>query len=110
MAKITTIVYDLAIGSFSAAIQPSDKPQDATKVSFHLTGDGTVDGTATIQLQESSVHGSGQEDIVGAVGTVNLNTSEFVGTFDIGGAFLNWEGVVGTATAGIVNIIVNYHN
>ena len=109
MAKLTTITYDLTGGSATIAIQKATNPlSGVSAVSYQLQGDGAVDGTVTVKLQETNVHASGQEDIVGASAVANVSTNEYVGMFDAGGAFLNFDVALGTATAGIITITLNY--
>lgn len=108
MAKLSTITYDLAGGNAAIAIQTATLPLSAKIVSYQLQGNAAVNGTATVKLQETNVHASGQGDIINATAVANVNTSEYVGRFDIGGSFLNFDVVLGTATLGIITITLNY--
>ncbi len=101
---VVAITYDLSLGNDTIQINLRDLPTSANAVSYHLQGDGTVNGTATIKLQETNVHGSAQTDIAGASAVANSTTSEYVGKFDVGGAYLNFDVTLGTATLGLVTL------
>lgn len=109
MARIKSTTYDLSLGNAVVPIQVATGPLNrVTNISYQLSGDNAVNGTVTVKLQETNIHGSGQEDIVGASGIADQNTNEYVGAFSIGGGFLNFEITLGTATLGFVTITVNY--
>lgn len=109
MAKTSVKTYDLSLGNDTLEIQPVGKPLDGvTLVSYHLQGDGVVNGTVTVKLQESNIHLSGQKDIASASAVANANTTEYVGRFDVGGTFLSFNVVLGTATLGVITLTLNY--
>ena len=101
---LTTLTYDLTGGTATVPVQALGKDSRSTKVSYHLSGDGAVNGTATVKLQESNVHDAGQLDISGATAVANVSTEEYVGEFVQGGGFLNFVVTLGTATAGTVTL------
>lgn len=101
---LTELTYDLTGGNDTIQISLRDFPTSSNAVSYHLQGDGAVNGTATVKLQETNVHGSAMSDIAGATAVADTSTSEYVGKFDVGGAFLNFDVTLGTATAGIVTL------
>lgn len=103
---LTTFAYDLAGGSTTIEINAVGKPTGASKVSYQLQGDGSVNGTVTVKLQETLIHGSGQTDITGATAVANVSSSEYVGQFDVGGEFLNIIVTLGTALAGIITVTI----
>jgi len=109
MAKLTTITYDLAGGNTDIPVQGVGKPLNGgAHVSMHVQGDAGVDGTATIKLQESNIHASGLKDVVDMSQGINVSSSSYVAVSEIGGAFLSINVVLGTATAGIATITLNY--
>lgn len=103
---LATFQYDLAGGSTTIDINVLGKPTRASKVSYQLQGDASVNGTVTVKLQETLIHGSGVTDITGATAVANVNSSEYVGRFDVGGEFMSISVVLGTALAGIITVTI----
>ncbi len=99
--RIITQTYDLTGGATDVIITGL---AGVSKLSYHLRGDAAVDGTATIKLQESNVSLLGLKDVSGATAIANVSTDEYVGSFDVFGAFISFNVVIGTATAGIITL------
>ena len=104
----TVITYDLAGGNASEPVTTVASHMDAQKVSFQLQGDGVVNGTVTVKLQESNVHGSGPKDVPSASGIANANTSEYIDAGELNSSFINFDVALGTATIGIITMTINY--
>lgn len=103
---LSIFIYDLAGGSTTIEINISGKPTRASKVSYQLQGDAAVNGTVTVKLQETLIHGSGETDILGATAIANVSSNEYVGQFDVGGEFMNIDVALGTALAGIITVTI----
>lgn len=98
--------YDVSAGDGQVAITNTSVPNKALYVSANISGDGSVDGAVTVQLQQSN-DGTGWANL-GAAWTVNTSTNEFkdIGAFN--GKFLRANITVGLATAGTITITPNY--
>lgn len=103
----TTITYNLVGGNTQLEVTSSSSPTKATKVSYQIQGDAAVNGTVTVQMQQTNVHGSGEKN-VGDSAVANVSTSEFVDIGDVNGAFINFDITLGTATVGILTFTVTY--
>lgn len=103
---LTTLTYDLSGGNGDVVVNTQAKTIDF--ISFQLDGNGSVDGTATIKLQEANTAGGTFKDVAGASAVANVSTSEYVDGGKVNSAFFNFNIVVGTATAGIVTMVLNY--
>ena len=105
---MTELTYDVSAGSGQLEITRPGYPNEYKSVSFQAQGDSDVDDNVTVQLQESNDATGGFKDITGAVATVAQNTNEYVDGGLFNGAYLQMDIDVGTATIGIITILVNY--
>ena len=105
---IKTFTYDLAGGATTVNLNRDGFKAFSSAVSMQVQGNGAVDGTATIKLQESNDFGVGLTDIAGATITANVSSDEFVADKVISGAYLAYDIAIGTATAGIVTITLEF--
>lgn len=103
---IKTFTYDVSGGNTTVDINNTDAPTNSTTLSMQVQGDGNVDDAVIVKFQESNVHATGRTDITGATITANTSTDEFVANKDISGGFLAYDIAVGSATAGIITIIL----
>ena len=105
MSKVTTQTYDVSLGDDTIVFNGL---KGVDKLSYHLQGDGTMNGTVTVKLQETNVAGLGQKDIVNATAIADANTNEYVGYFDVGGDVVEFNVVTGGTTVGVISIIIRH--
>ena len=101
------INYNVSSGTGNVEITSPTIPNLNGKASANVLGDGDVDDSVSVQFQQSNDSSGGWKNIGSAI-TSDENTNEFIDLGDFNGKFIRAVITVGSATLGVISIIMNY--